>query len=85
MKVKPHVACVRIMSSRHLPQQRTHHAAQQTITMVNDVRARLDQLFAFDAAASLVFGVIAIGTPHGLLQKFVGTGGYNHSVHEALR
>ena len=53
--------------------------------MVNDVRARLDQLFAFDAAASLVFGVIAIGTPHGLLQKFVGTGGYNHSVHEALR
>jgi hypothetical protein len=53
--------------------------------MVNDARAQLDQLFAFDAAASLVFGVIALGAPHGLLQKVVGKGGYNHSVHETLR
>jgi hypothetical protein len=47
-------------------------------------RKRLDSLFAFDAAASVCFGVVALLTPHGILMKVSG-GEYNHNVHETLR
>mmetsp|Transcript_12700 Transcript_12700/g.16675 ORF Transcript_12700/g.16675 Transcript_12700/m.16675 type:complete len:148 (+) Transcript_12700:197-640(+) len=47
-------------------------------------RKRLDQLFAFDACASLVFGILALAAPHGLMKQ-LGGGFYNHSVHETLR
>ena len=50
----------------------------------NNARQQLDRLFAFDAAVSVVFGVIALMTPHGILTKMSG-GEYNHSVHETLR
>lgn len=50
----------------------------------NNARQQLDQLFAFDAVASVVFGVMALLMPHGILTKMSG-GEYNHSVHEALR
>jgi hypothetical protein len=39
-----------------------------------DHRQTLDLLFLFDSAASFVLGVIALLTPHGLLQKIVGGG-----------
>jgi len=53
--------------------------------MVNqqDQRQHLDLLFLFDSVVSLAFGVIALLSPHGLLQKIGG--GYNHSAHEVLR
>lgn len=47
-------------------------------------RKQLDQLFAVDAGCSLVFGVLALLTPHGILTAMSG-GIYNHSVHETLR
>lgn len=50
----------------------------------NTARQQLDQLFAADAAASVVFGVLALLTPHGTLRAMSG-GVYNHSVHETLR
>ena len=37
-------------------------------------RRNLDSLLLFDAAASLLLGAVALLTPHGLLQKFVGGG-----------
>ncbi|KAG7374106.1 hypothetical protein IV203_013201 [Nitzschia inconspicua] len=46
-------------------------------------REQLDRLFACDAAFSLVFGLLALLAPHGVLSKIAG--GYNHSVHEAFR
>ncbi|KAL7579401.1 hypothetical protein ACA910_014070 [Epithemia clementina (nom. ined.)] len=48
------------------------------------IRARLDQLFAFDASFSLLFGVLSLVAPHGVILK-LGSGSYNHSVHETLR
>ena len=53
-------------------------------TMTQIIRQRLDQLFAFDACSSAVFGVLALLAPHGVLQQ-LGGGFYNHSVHETLR
>mmetsp|Transcript_17635 Transcript_17635/g.27220 ORF Transcript_17635/g.27220 Transcript_17635/m.27220 type:complete len:150 (-) Transcript_17635:382-831(-) len=50
----------------------------------NDIRKELDQLFAVDAGASLLFGALALLSPHGILTKLSG-GEYNHAVHEALR
>ena len=47
-------------------------------------RQQLDRLFAFDAGFSLVFGVLALVAPHGILAALAG-GFYNHSVHETLR
>jgi hypothetical protein len=46
-------------------------------------RVQLDRLFAFDAAISVVFGLLALLAPHGIISKIGG--GYNHSVHETLR
>jgi hypothetical protein len=50
----------------------------------HNARQQLDRLFAFDAVASVVFGVAALLTPHAILTKMSG-GEYNHSVHETLR
>jgi len=50
----------------------------------NSTRQQLDQLFAADALASIIFGVIALLTPHDILKRMSG-GEYNHSVHETLR
>ena len=47
------------------------------------LRARLDQLFAVDAMASVVIGVLALGAPHGLWELLGGS--YSHAVHETLR
>lgn len=47
-------------------------------------RVQLDRLFAFDAAASALFGVLSLLAPHHLIQQ-LGGGSYNHSVHETLR
>jgi hypothetical protein len=46
-------------------------------------RQQLDQLFAFDSIASVVFGVLALLSPHHMVDQLGG--GYNHSTHEALR
>ena len=46
-------------------------------------RQRLDQLFAFDSIASVVFGLMALLSPHHMVEHLGG--GYNHSTHEALR
>ena len=48
--------------------------------MVNqqDQRQHLDLLFLFDSVVSLAFGVIALLSPHGLLQKIGGE--YAHIV-----
>ena len=51
---------------------------------MNQQRHRLDQLFAVDAVASVVFGILALLAPHGVLIGLSG-GSYNHSVHETLR
>ena len=37
-----------------------------------DQRRHLDALFFVDSAVSLVFGAVALLTPHGILQKFIG-------------
>lgn len=50
----------------------------------SSVRQQLDHLFAADAGASVVFGVVSLLTPHGILKAMSG-GEYNHSVHETLR
>jgi uncharacterized membrane protein (DUF2068 family) len=47
-------------------------------------RAQLDRLFAFDAGFSVIFGSLSLIAPHGLL-TWMGGGSYNHSVHETLR
>lgn len=53
---------------------------------MNNARQQLDQLFAFDAATSVMFGIISLLLPHGILSRFVtGAENYNHSVHETLR
>jgi len=44
----------------------------------------LDRLLAFDAGASVIFGVLSLVAPHGFLAK-LGGGFYNHDVHEILR
>ncbi|KAL3784605.1 hypothetical protein HJC23_007061 [Cyclotella cryptica] len=49
-----------------------------------DQRRHLDFLFLTDSIVSLAFGVAALLSPHGLLQK-IGGGEYNHSAHEGLR
>ena len=50
---------------------------------MNQHRAQLDSLFTVDASASVVFGVLALLAPHGVLNTLFGA--YNHSVHETLR
>ena len=49
-----------------------------------DHRRYLDFIFLLDAAFSLLFGVLALLTPHGLIQR-LGGGEYNHSAHEVFR
>jgi hypothetical protein len=39
-----------------------------------DQRRHLDSLFLVDAAASLLFGAVALLTPHGLFLKYFGGG-----------
>ena len=51
---------------------------------MNSAREQLDRLFAFDAGASFVFGILALLAPHGVL-TFVNGGLYSHGVHETLR
>lgn len=60
----------------------------------SSARLALDQLFAFDAIASMGFGVIALIIPHFLVEKLFLSStnekdgnytGYNHSVHEMVR
>jgi hypothetical protein len=51
--------------------------------IMDNPRQQLDNLFAFDAAFSVMFGTLALLAPHGLVSKLAG--GYNHSVHETLR
>jgi hypothetical protein len=51
---------------------------------MNYARDQLDRLLAFDAASSVIFGVLSILAPHGVLVK-IGGGFYNHDVHEILR
>ena len=51
---------------------------------MDNPRQQLDNLFAFDAAFSVIFGTLALLAPHGMVSKLSG-GGYNHSVHETLR
>jgi len=51
---------------------------------MNQLRARLDQLFAIDAVASVIFGGLALLAPHGILIVFSG-GRYSHAVHEMFR
>ena len=51
---------------------------------MNDARTQLDRLFAVDAAASVVFGVLSLLSPHGVLTSVSG-GMYSHGVHETLR
>jgi len=46
-------------------------------------RKRLDQLFLFDAIASVFLGATSLLAPHGLIRAL--SGGYNHNAHEALR
>jgi len=48
-----------------------------------DQRRQLDLLFFIDATVSLVFGLVSLLTPHGILQSVIR--GYNHDVHEVLR
>lgn len=50
---------------------------------MNNPRQQLDNLFAFDAAFSVVFGSLALVAPHGIVTRIAGS--YNHSVHETLR
>lgn len=52
---------------------------------MDNPREQLDRLFAVDAGFSVVFGTLALLTPHGIIQHLAGRGGYNHSVHETLR
>lgn len=54
--------------------------------MVNpsSTRKKLDQLFALDSFTSVIFGLLALLAPHGILTQ-LGGGFYNHSVHETLR
>ncbi len=47
-------------------------------------REQLDKLFAFDAACSVVFGALALLTPHGIVSR-LSEGGYSHAVHETFR
>jgi hypothetical protein len=54
-----------------------------TITSSN-LRHQLDTLFAFDSAASVVFGILALLSPHHVVEQF-GGGTYNHAAHETLR
>ena len=53
-------------------------------SIMNNARQQLDRLFAVDAGASVVFGLLSLLAPHGFLTK-LGGGSYNHSVHETLR
>jgi len=46
-------------------------------------RQQLDRLFAFDSMASVVFGVLALISPHHVVEQLGG--GYNHAAHETLR
>ena len=57
-----------------------HHVIER----MNEARAQLDRLFAVDAAASVVFGILALLAPHGILTSLSG-GLYSHGVHETLR
>lgn len=49
-----------------------------------DHRRYLDLLFSVDALFSLAFGVVALLTPHGIIQR-IGGGEYSHSAHEIFR
>lgn len=52
--------------------------------VMNKQRQSLDQLFALDAVVSVVFGSLALFTPHGIF-TFLSEGSYNHAVHETVR
>jgi hypothetical protein len=47
-------------------------------------RKQLDNILLVDACASLIFGALALLTPHGFITYLAG-GTYNHGAHEALR
>jgi hypothetical protein len=52
----------------------------------NQLRKTLDRLFAFDAASSVAFGVVALLAPHGIVKWITGGAAfYSHGVHETLR
>lgn len=51
---------------------------------MNNPREQLDRLFSFDAGFSVVFGLLSLLAPHGLVSAVTG-GSYNHAVHETLR
>jgi hypothetical protein len=51
---------------------------------MDNPREQLDRLFGFDAGFSVVFGLLSLLSPHGIVSRFAG-GEYNHNVHEALR
>ena len=44
----------------------------------------LDRIFLLDSVISILFGCLALVTPHRLI-FLVSAGGYNHGVHETLR
>lgn len=46
-------------------------------------RRQLDQLFLFDASLSVLFGVLSLLAPHGVVAAIQGS--YNHDAHEVLR
>ena len=50
----------------------------------HDLRHKLDQLFFFDSMASVLFGVLALLSPHHVVKQ-LGGGTYNHAAHETLR
>ena len=47
-------------------------------------RKQLDNILLVDAYASIIFGSLALLTPHGII-TFLAGGTYNHGAHEALR
>ena len=50
----------------------------------SSTRKQLDSLLAFDSGASVVFGVLALLSPHHVVEQ-LGGGTYNHAAHETLR
>ena len=53
-------------------------------TAPSELRHKLDQLFAFDSIASVIFGILSLLTPHHVVTQ-LGGGTYNHAAHETLR
>ena len=50
----------------------------------HDLRRKLDQLLWIDSLASVLFGVLALLSPHHVVTQ-LGGGTYNHAAHETLR